>query len=112
MPFISTKTNVKIEKSAEASLARGFGEAITLIGKSESWLMLEFEGDKKMYFKGSDSPCAIAEVSLFGKAGSGAYEKLTAELTRLICSELDVPADRVYVRYDEVGTWGWNGGNF
>jgi len=60
MPFISLKTNVKIDEKKEISLKERLGESIGIIpGKSEAWLMLDFEGDCRMYFKGSDSPLAF-----------------------------------------------------
>ena len=55
MPYIQTTTNVKIDaKKAEVIKAK-FGKAIEAFpGKTEAWLMLSFEDEKTMYFKGSD----------------------------------------------------------
>ena len=90
MPFISTKTNVSISKEQEKVLKTEFGKAISLIGKSEAWLMLSFDDNCKMYFKGSDEPCAIAEVKLYGRASSSAYDALTASLTKILANTLSV----------------------
>lgn len=112
MPFISTKTNVSISKEQETVLKTGFGKAVSLIGKSEAWLMLSFDDNCKMYFKGSDAPCAITEVKLYGRAGSSAYDALTANITKLISETLSVSPDRIYVKYEEVQYWGLSGSNF
>ena len=89
------------------------GQAIRLIpGKSEQWLMLAVEGDKKMYFAGSDKPLAMAEVSLYGAADGECYNRLTGKITEILSKILSVPADRIYVRYSETEYWGWNGENF
>ena len=42
----------------------------------------------------------------------GTLDNLTDAMTKILSSALDVPADRIYVRYEEVAYWGWNGSNF
>lgn len=113
MPYIKTTTSVGISGRKEQVLKQRMGEAIELIpGKSENWLMLSFHDNASMFFKGEDEPCAICEVKLYGSAAEEAYEKLTGALTDILCEELELAPDRVYVTYQEIGTWGWNGGNF
>lgn len=112
MPFISTKTNVNITKEQETVLKKEFGKAISLIGKSEAWLMLDFESGRRMYFKGDDSPCAIAEVKLYGSASPSAYNALTAKLTEILAAALSISPSRIYVKYEEVEYWGMGGYNF
>lgn len=114
MPFISTKTNVTISKEKEAEIKKKLGKAIELIpGKSESWLMLSFEDQCTLYFKGDgDKPIAYVEVKLFGSASAGAYDKLTASITDILSGELDIAPNQIYVKYEEVSHWGWNGHNF
>lgn len=113
MPFIRTTTNVSISDTAEKTLKQQLGQAITKIpGKTESWLMLEFNGDKAMYFAGSDAPLVMAEVTIYGGASDAAYEALTHKLTEIFSETLSVSPDRIYVKYAETDHWGWNGGNF
>lgn len=114
MPFISTKSNVSISKEKEVSIKKQLGKAIELIpGKSESWLMCEFEGNKSLYFKGaSDSNMAFVEVKIFGKTTASVYEKLTERITQIISEELEISPDKLYIKYEEVSMWGWNGTNF
>lgn len=111
MPFIEVKTNQPV--SSKEDLKAELGKAITAIpGKSEGWLMVEIQDKLDMYFKGSDEPCAMFEVAIFGKASVDAFENLT----RLLCSVsekyLNVPSDRTYVKYSEVDKWGYNNFNF
>lgn len=114
MPYISTKTNVVISKEKERILKEKLGKAIELIpGKSENWLMLAFEGEKALYFKGDDSNnIAFVEVKLFGKSTKEAYAALTKEITEIVSEELSISPDKIYVKYEEVSIWGWNGANF
>lgn len=114
MPCIETKVNVEITKEKEKALKQRFGKAIALLpGKSESWLMLTFQDNCRMYFKGeNDSGIAFIEVKIFGTTGHDNMERLTAELCHILKEELSIAPDKVYVKYEEVKNWGWNGGNF
>lgn len=113
MPLITTKTNTQITKEKEEVLKSKLGEAITALGKTESWLMLEFEDNCRLWFKGSNSDkLAMVEVALFGAASDSQYDKMTAVVTKIISDELGISPSNVYVKYEEVSTWGWNGGNF
>lgn len=112
MPFIETKTNLPLTEIQEQSLKEQFGNAIGTIGKSEGWLMLRFEGGCHLWFQGTDSPCAIAEVKLYGKADAAAYDKLTGQITDILTQTLGLPASRIYVKYEECTYWGFSGSNF
>ena len=54
----------------------------------------------------------MIDVEIFGSATEAAYAKLTAEITRIVSEVATIPADRIYVKYREVGVWGYNGENF
>jgi len=113
MPYIATSTNVSISGRRKEAIKERMGRAIEIIpGKTEGWLMLSFRDNVSMFFKGEDDPCAICQVKLFGTADEATYEKLTEELTDILHDELDLDPDRIYVTYEEIGVWGWNGGNF
>ena len=114
MPYINMKTSAKLNTGATEDLKKAFGEAIALIpGKSERWLMISFTDECKMAFAGdSDAPCAMLEVELFGAASDNAYDALTKRLCEVVAKNTAVSADRVYVKYAEVGHWGYNGFNF
>jgi len=113
MPYIEIKTTAELTAKNKTSMKEKLGRDIALIpGKSESYLMLCFEGGLDMYFKGDNKPCAFAQVMIFGKSDKKNYEKLTAAITETIHSELGVEPDRVYVKYEECEHWGCNGVNF
>ena len=92
MPFINSKVTVKMSPETKERVKSRLGEAIAIIpGKSESWLMVGFEDEYDLYFKGNrDKETAFVEVKIFGSAS----------------------ADRIYIKYEEVANWGWNGNNF
>ncbi len=112
MPLITTKTSVEITKEKEVVLKEKFGEAITLIGKSENWLMVDFQDNHRLWFKGSDENCGIIEVDLLGKASDSGYDALTEKITEIVADELGIDKSRLYVKYNEFDHWGYSGFNF
>lgn len=113
MPFINVKTNAAVPADKKESIKTALGKAITAIpGKSENWLMVGIEPESALWFKGSDAPAAMVEVSVYGSASASAYNALTAEVTDVLNLNLGIPSDRIYVKYSETPNWGWNGSNF
>lgn len=114
MPFIETKVNVKISEEAEKQLKAGLADAIACFpGKSEAWLMLNFEDQRRMYFKGKNNqPMAFLSVDLLGQIDAAASEKMTEKICTLMQEVLSIDPSRVYVKYTGIQNWGWNGGNF
>lgn len=114
MPYINAKTTVAINEKQRETIKTRLGKAIELIpGKSENWLMVSFDDNSIMYFKGNnEKPLAYVEVKIFGKASESAFENLTKAITDILNEELQISSDCIYVKYEEVNNWGWNGTNF
>ena len=112
MPLITTKASTEITKEKEVLLKTEFGKAIELINKTESWLMVDFQQNCHLYFKGDDAPSAMIEVDLFGKASSSGYDALTKALTDTVSDVLGIDGGRIYVKYNEISHWGYSGFNF
>lgn len=113
MPFINTKTNLSLTPAQKTAVKQRFGEAVTILGKSEAFLMVGFESNVDLYFKGDNAqPLAFVEVKLFGNAAPSAYEQMTAAVCTILQEELDISPANVYVQYSPCEHWGWNGRNF
>ena len=114
MPFINSKISVRITQDQEKELKEKLGQAIAIIpGKSESWLMTGFEDGYHLYFRGDNSePMAFIEVMVFGGANKEAFNKLTAEITKIFGDVLSISPDHIYIKYTPAQDWGWNGSNF
>ncbi len=114
MPYIRTTVSNTITDEKRENIKAKLGEAIALIpGKSEAWLMLAFEDNMKMYFKGDGTQdYAYLEISLFGSTSDAAYDRLTAAVSEIINEELGIARENIYVKYEEADHWGWNGVNF
>ena len=113
MPYINSKVSVKLTKEQEEIIKQKLGKAIELIpGKSENWLMVGFEDEYSLYFKGQAfEKIAFVEVKLYGKANSAAYDQLTAAICQIFEEVVQIPTNQIYITYQEVETWGWNGQN-
>lgn len=113
MPYIRTQVSVELSHEQEQSLTQKLGQAIQNLGKTEQWLMLDFEDQCHLYFQGNqNAPTAFVEIKLFGKASPAMYQQMTQAVTKIIAEELAIPANRIYVQYEECAYWGWNGSNF
>lgn len=114
MPFINSKISTKITKEQETEIKTLLGQAISTIpGKSESWLMLGFEDEYSLYFRGDNSsPIAFVEVSVFGGENKSAFDAMTGKICEIFNKVLGIAPDHIYVKYNAVSNWGWNGGNF
>lgn len=113
MPCINSKVTVKMSEEKKEAVKTKLGQAITTIpGKSESWLMVGFEDEYDLYFQGNkDGESAFVEVSVYGGASASVFDSLTGKICEIFESELSIPKNRIYVKYEEVENWGWNGAN-
>ena len=113
MPYINTKTNIAITKLQEEEIKSRLGQAVSCLGKSERYLMVNMEDHCRLYFAGDTTePAAFVEVRLFGKASAKAFDAMTKEVTDIVTDVLGISGSRIYVQYEEVPHWGWNGSNF
>ncbi len=113
MPFIDSKITLPVAPEKRETIKSELGKAVSLIGKSENFLMVGIEDNYDLYMAGKKlDKGAYVSVSLFGNASSDAYNRMTAEICRIYEKELGIPGNAVYVTYHGVKDWGWNGQNF
>ena len=114
MPMISTKTSTPITVEQELILKEKLGKAIEILpGKTETWLMLSFEDNCRLWFRGDNSkPLAYVEVSALGKISPVSAEEMTAEICNIFKEVLGIDGSGVYVKYEETDKWGFDGVNF
>lgn len=113
MPFIDAKVSMKLTDAQKEELKSELGKAITVMNKSETYLMVGildgydlFMGGKKLE-KG-----AFISVQVLGEVNRELSSKMTAEICRIVNEKLGVPGNCVYVNYMGYRDWGFNGGNF
>ncbi len=114
MPYIEAKISKKLDEQQIENIKARFGKAIECIpGKSETWLMVNIEDKKNMFFKGEKGDdIAYVSVFTFGNAPSESFDAMTAQLCEILQSEAGICPGKTYVTYHEIANWGWNGANF
>lgn len=113
MPYIHTRTNTEISEEKELRIKERLGEAIKVLGKSEDWLMLDFNEKCHLYFAGNnEEKIAYIDIKIYGHGTSESFNNMTNEVTKIISEELDIQPNRIYISYSEYDNWGWNGANF
>lgn len=113
MPYIELKTDKKITSELQSELVREFAQAIeTFPGKTERYLMVNIEGERSIAFAGKMGNCCMVTVDLLGSATDEVYEKMTKRTSALVSKALNIPEDRIYVKYSEYKHWGCDGTNF
>lgn len=109
MPFINTCVTTEITHEKEEILKAKLGKALSLIGKPEAYLMLNFSENCRLWFAGTnDEDAAFVEVALLHSAPKASYEKLTKAICDILNEELYIPTNRIYVKYSETEFWGWD----
>lgn len=113
MPFIDSKITVPVAPEKRDAIKTELGKAISILNKSETYLMVGMEDRYDLYMGGKKLDLgAYVSVSLFGQPASDACSRMTAAICDIMEQQLGIPGDAVYVTYHGVRDWGWNGKNF
>ena len=113
MPMIEAKVTMELPAEKRDVLKAESGKAISIMGKPESYLMINLVDKQDLYFGGKKlDKGAYVEVKALGSIDGSSSDKLTARLCEILEKELGISANAVYVSYWGTSNWGWNGGNF
>lgn len=113
MPFIDSKITVAVTPEKKEVIKAELGQAISLLHKSENYLMVGMEDNYDLWMAGKKlEKGAYVAVSLLGNAAPADYDKLTGKICEIYERELGIPGSAVYVTYHPISDWGWNGANF
>ena len=113
MPMIEAKVTMELPAEKRDVLKAEFGKAISIMGKPESYLMINLVDKQDLYFGGKKlDKGAYIEVKVLGSIDGGASDKMTAKPCEILEKELGIPGNAVYVSYWGTANWGWNGSNF
>ena len=113
MPFIDIKTNKKVADSTFKSIREKLDDVIsTFPGKSKAWLMTSLTDECRMGFSGTDEPCAMVEVKLFGNPTKESCAEFAEIITPIISEELGILKMRIYVKFEGCELWSFFGQMF
>lgn len=113
MPLIQLKTTAELTPALRDELTSDFGKMMAEAGKPESFLMIAFEDGVDLRFSGKKMKNgALVEIKQVGDLGGDVYLCLTKTATRILNERLGIDPKAVYITYQPVDDWGWNGTNF
>ena len=113
MPMIEAKVSMDLSAEKRDVLKAEFGKAISILGKPESYLMINLIDKQDLYFAGKKlERGAYIEIKVLGSIDSNASSKMSAKVCDILQKELGIPGNCVYISYWGTPNWGWNGGNF
>lgn len=114
MPYINSTVTVKLSEEKKETIKAKLGEIINEIpGKSEDWLMLGFSDNHTLYFRGEKKEkAAFIEIKIYGSTDRKYKNKVTENICNLLERELSIPKDNIYIAFQEIQDWGWNGALF
>lgn len=113
MPFIDSKITLNLSQDKKEKLKSEFGKAISVLNKTESYLMVGIQDNYDLYFGGNKlDKGAFVAVSMLGNASSELCNKMTGEICTIFEKELNIPGNAVYITYQGIKDWGYNGSNF
>ena len=111
MPFIKCKVSCEMTKAQEIELKRRFGAAIDLVpGKSEEYLLLEFEANCHLWLRGNNAELiSYIEAAIFGSESHAGYQAFTAEVAKIFQEVLGIAPENCYIKYEDITAWSVGG---
>lgn len=107
MPLIRISVNRKLTFQQQNAIKNQLGNLITIIpGKKEESLMLHFEENQIMYFRGTDEACIMSEITLYKEAPAKEKQMFLTELSNLFTTVTQIPENRQYACFIEHETFG------
>jgi len=114
MPYLKIQTNHPLDSGKSLEFIKSASRVVAEgLGKPERYVMVALEPPVPMIFAGSDDPTVFMELKSIGLPESRTAQ-LSASLCQLVHDELAVPADRVYIEFQDAPRkmWGWDKGTF
>ncbi len=116
MPLIELDTSCEVSDAGKrqalvAGLSRVVAEGT---GKPEQYVMACVRDRVAMLMSGGAEPCALVTIKAIGGLSKAVNQGLAGKISQMLQKELAIPADRVYITFEELdaGQWAWNGKMF
>jgi len=114
MPFFKIKTNKQLIPPADSDFAKKASAFVaSTLSKPEKYVMVAIDAGKTMVFGGETGPTAKVTLKSIGLA-QDACPDLSLKICDFIESELEIPADRVFIDFCPLNgkMFGWNKSTF
>lgn len=113
MPFIDCKISKKLTDEQKEKIKNGLGKSVSIMRKPESYLMVGICDNYDLWFAGKRAENgAFISVSVFGNVNPAESQKMTAAVCNLLADVAGLDGEEIYVTYQGINNWGFDGGNF
>jgi len=108
MPLLTIRTNIKLNDKSDIAEKASLTIA-NILGKPESYIMVQVEDEQCLIFGGEHDPCALLELKSLGLP-----ENTTADFSARLCEfmkiETQIDSSRIYIEFSspERHMWGWD----
>ncbi len=109
MPFIVSRVNQRVSQDQQEKLREGLVEKIEqTLGKPRDYIMLDLQEGSPLYVRGKDEPAAYIEANIYGANPAG-FAKLSQEITKMYEDILGIPANNVFINFQDIPGFSING---
>lgn len=115
MPFVDLRTTVTLTDEAKEAIKAELGQAVSVFGKGESFLMVAIADDVDLWLGGRKlEQGAYLSFSMIGDTPDAACAQFSASVADILARHAGIPADQMYLTFHPMAAsrWGWNGGTF
>ncbi len=114
MPFIQTRITTELSESKKESLHEAVEKIVQEeLGKPVAYIMVGIEDNYNLYMGGKKlEKGAMISLQQFGAPSKNAFNAITKRLCDYLEKELGIEGSHVYVTFECINDWGWNGSLF
>lgn len=108
MPFVRVTSNAKRASVDVEAVLKAVSKSLSdALDRPEPYVMVDVQLDRDMCFQASTELCAFVEIRSIGKIDTERNPKTVAALTETVATQLNVPADRVFINLDDIAPNNW-----
>lgn len=114
MPMVDARISVKLDESQDALVHKALTQAAaTALGKPLMYVMASVEEGADLWMGGKKlEQGAYIHVRSFGSISPDAAAAFTKQATSFLASNLGLDPSGIYVSFEGIGEWGWQGRMF
>jgi len=113
MPYIEAKLSTKLNEEKKEELQLKLTDIVSKeFSKPKAYIMVNIEDNKNLYMAEKQlEKGAYISVRLFGTTTKPVCQSLTKNICEILAN-FDINPKNVYVTYQPIDLWGWNGSMF
>ena len=114
MPMVDASISVKLDESQDALVHEALTQAAaSALGKPAMYVMVQVQDGASLFMGGRRlEKGAYIHVRSFGSISRSAAESFASKATEFLSSKLGLDPAGIYVSFEGISLWGWQGSLF